>query len=78
MGLICLQILCLHIQTNTGKIFNVTCDEDASTIQTVKEAIQEAEGIPPSQQCLFTGGKICMSKGSIKAYKNRERSRLHM
>ena len=68
----------LEVSTLTGKIIPIVIEEDGATIQKVKDALKEAEGIASNYLCLITEGKICMNKESIKYYGIRNNSRLNV
>ena len=68
----------LEVSTLTGKNIPIVIEEEGATIQKVKEALYNVEGMDIKCQSLLIEGKICMNKESIKHYGIRNNSRLHI
>ena len=67
----------IYVKTLTGKILTIDC-EPSDTIEKLKIKIQDKEGIPSEQQCLFFDKKILEKKMTIKYYNIKENSTMYL
>ncbi len=61
----------IHIRSLTSKIYDISVNSN-DTVKTIKDKIQEAEGIPLDQQRLIFGGNLLKDEYFISDYNINE------
>jgi len=57
-------IYTVHVKTLTGKTVNISWSP-SMTIEDLKQAVQDSEGIPPNQQRFIYAGEALLDEGTL-------------
>ena len=67
----------IHVRTLKNHIYDISVNSN-DKVKTIKDKIQETEGIPPDQQRLIFGGNLLKDEYFISDYNITENSTIHL
>ena len=68
----------IKVLTITGKVIEIEDIEPANTVYQIKEKVEALEGIPISQQCFVTRGRLLNNWQQVGALSLREGSEIRL